>query len=222
MDPALAGSAELRARFANELAVGRSFEHPSLLPFHDGGEERGVPWVSMRWVDGSDLRHLAPLAPRRAARIVAAVAGALNAMHELGLVHRDVKPGNVLVEGTGGGVFLTDFGLAKAISSDPGLTVGGNWLGTADFAAPEQIRGLAVDARTDVYALGGVLFWALTGRVPYPEDSDEAKMRAHLSEPPPSLDGPLGAVVARAMAKDPGERFASAGELGRAALAAAG
>ncbi|MEA2403604.1 MAG: hypothetical protein QOE08_251, partial [Thermoleophilaceae bacterium] len=154
--------------------------------------------------------------------IVAAVAGALNAMHELGLVHRDVKPGNVLVEGTGGGVFLTDFGLAKAISSDPGLTVGGNWLGTADFAAPEQIRGLAVDARTDVYALGGVLFWALTGRVPHPEDSDEAKMRAHLSEPPPSLDGPLGAVVARAMAKDPGERFASAGELGRAALAAAG
>lgn len=211
---------EVRERFRNELAVSRSFDHPGLLGAHESGEDRGVPWLALPWVDGVDLRRIAPLSPPRAARAVADVGEALDALHAAGFVHRDVKPGNVLVGADR--AYLTDFGLAKPIDDDPGLTAAGRWLGTADFAAPEQIRGGAAGVASDVYALGGVLFWAVTGRVPYPTDSDEETMRAHLREAPPALDGPLGAVVQRAMRKVPAERYESAGSLGRAALAATG
>ena len=135
--------------------------------------------------------------------------------------------GNVLIEARDGRdhAFLTDFGLTKQVSSDPSITETGNWLGTVDYAAPEQIRAKPLDQRADVYALGGVLYWALTGRVPYPREGDMAKMYAHLNEPPPalgdSIPAGLAAVVARAMAKDRGERYQTAGELGRAALEAA-
>jgi serine/threonine-protein kinase len=165
----------------------------------------------MQFVDGSDLKELAPLDPPLAARIVAQIAGALDALHARGLVHRDVKPGNVLVDGRHH-AYLTDFGLAK---KQPALEVGGRWYGTVDYAAPEQIRAQALDARTDVYALGGVLYWALTGQVPFPRESDEAKMRAHLDDDTPS-SLPLSEVVARAMAKRPEERFESAAALARA------
>jgi serine/threonine-protein kinase len=227
----LAESDQFRERFRIESEMAAAIDHPNVIPIYDAGEERGLLYVTMRYVDGTDLRQLAalaPLDPRRAVAIVASVGDALDAAHARGLVHRDVKPGNVLIEDRDGRdhAYLTDFGLTKQVSADPGLTETGNWLGTVDYAAPEQIRAKPVDARADVYALGGVLYWALTGSVPYPRASDLAKMEAHLHAPVPELvrtDAPaaLGDVIARAMAKDPAERFQSAGQLGRAALVAA-
>ena len=161
--------------------------------------------------------------------MVAQVASALDAAHERGLVHRDVKPANVLVAARGGGehVYLTDFGLTKRSASESGLTAAGEWVGTLDYVAPEQLRGDAVDARADVYALGCVLYEMLTGEVPFPRDDDIAKLWAHISDPPPTADDlvpglprRLAGVATRAMDKDPDERFATAGEMGRAALAA--
>ena len=222
----LAESEEFRARFRRECAIAAGLEHPNVVPIYDAGEADGTLYVAMRFVDGATMRAAlddGPMEPHRAVAIVAQVADALDAAHARGLVHRDVKPGNVLLEPRDRGperAYLTDFGLAKEISPDPGLTEAGRWLGTVHYAAPEQIRGRPLDARADVYALGGTLYRALTGGVPYPREDDAATMRAHLREPPPALDGELGAVVHRAMAKDPAERFASAGELGRAALEA--
>ena len=206
---------ELRARFRNERRVASAVEHPNVIPVLTGGADH----IVMRWVEGRPLRELLPLDPARAARIAAQVADALDALHAAGFVHRDVKPGNVLV-GLGDHAYLTDFGLAKRLDADPGLTDEGRWLGTVDYAAPEQIRGQATDARSDVYSLGATLFHALTGRVPYPRDDDRAKMTAHLNDPPPAHGSPLDPVVRRAMAKDPDERFRTAGELGRTAIAA--
>jgi len=220
--PELAGDEGFRTRFRRESAIAASIEHPHVIPVYDAGEGGGTLYVAMRWVEGTALRDLLPLEPARAARIVAQVAGALDAAHERGLVHRDVKPGNVLVERRGGGehAYLADFGLAKEISPDPGLTESGRWLGTVNYAPPEQIRGRPPDERSDVYALGATLFHAVAGRVPYERETDTDTMRAHLNDPPPTHDSPLDPVVRTAMAKDPAKRFASAGELGRAALVA--
>jgi serine/threonine-protein kinase len=211
----LAADEGFRARFRRECEIAASIDHPNLIPVRRSGDG----FLAMEWVEGVTLRELAPLEPARAAWIAAQVAAALDAVHARGLVHRDVKPGNVLV-GTGDHAYLTDFGLAKEISADPGLTDGGRWLGTVDYAPPEQIRGLPADERSDVYALGATLFQTLTGRVPYPREDDSEKMTAHLHQPPPEHDSPLDPVVRRAMAKDPQARFASAGDLGRAALEA--
>jgi YVTN family beta-propeller protein len=184
----------------------------------------------MRFVAGSDLRSLVrsggALDPAQAGRYVAQAAAALDAIHRAGFVHRDVKPANLLVD-PGGHVYLTDFGLAKQVLTGVGATRTGQWVGTLDYVAPEQIRGGRVDARADVYALGGVLHYALTGRVPFEREGDEAKLWAQLSAPPPvpstlrrGLRGDFDVVVARAMAKEVSERYPSAGDLGRAALAA--
>ena len=215
IDPEHADQPELRARFRSERRVAGAVEHPNVIPVLATGDDH----IVMRWVEGQPLRDLLPLDPARAARLVAQVGGALDALHAAGFVHRDVKPGNVLV-GLGDHAYLTDFGLAKPLDGGPGLTGEGRWLGTVDYAPPEQIRGHAPDERSDVYALGATLFHAVTGRVPYPRDDDRSKMRAHLDEQPPRHDSPLDGVVRRAMAKAPDERFGSAGELGRAALEA--
>jgi streptogramin lyase len=226
--PALADDPDFRARFVAESKAAASIEHPHVIPVYYAGEREGVLFIVMRYVDGPDMRALVraegSLDPERAAQIVAQVGGALDAAHAHGLVHRDVKPANVLL-GNDDHAYLTDFGLTKReASTGAGLSRQGGWVGTLGFVAPEQIRGERVDARTDVYALGCVLVHALTGGAPYVRDSDEATLWAHLNDPPPLDRVPqeFAGLVERALSKDPGERFPSAGDLGRAALAAAG
>jgi serine/threonine-protein kinase len=215
IDPEHAAVAELRARFRRERRVAAAVEHPNVIPLVASGDG----FIAMKWVDATRLSDLIPVDPARAARIAAQLGDALDALHAAGFVHRDVKPSNVLVA-AGDRAYLTDFGLAKELSDDPGLTDEGRWLGTVAYAPPEQIRGLPPDARSDVYALGATLFHAVTGTAPYRRDDDSATMQAHLHEPPPRHDSALDPVVRRAMAKEPAERFSSAGELGRAALEA--
>ncbi len=226
--PALAEDEDFRRRFVAESRAAASIEHPNVLPVYDAGEHDGVLYIVMRHVDGPDLRALVradgPLDADRAAHVVAQIGGALDAAHRHGLVHRDVKPANVLL-GEDDHAYLTDFGLTKrAATTDGALSRAGGWVGTLGYVAPEQIRGERVDARTDVYALGCVLVYALTGRAPYARESDEATLWAHLNAPPPSETVPpeFEGVVARALAKDPSDRYPSAGDLGRAALRAAG
>jgi len=231
--PALSHDAEFRARFQQEARTAASLEHPNVVPIYEAGESDGQLYLVMRHVEGIDLRTLlrreGPLAPPRAARIVAQVAAALDAAHANGLVHRDIKPANILIrDGDDEHVYLSDFGLTKRIDATGGLTQTGQWLGTPDYVAPEQVEGRRLDARTDVYALGCVLYEALTGVAPYRHEAAVAKLWAHVNEPVPTVTAvdravppAFDAVVARALAKDPGARYASAGGLGRAALAAA-
>jgi serine/threonine protein kinase len=224
-----------RERFKRESRLAASVDHPHALPVYEAGEADGRLFLVTRFVDGTDLEAMiaaeGALEPALAATLIAQIAGALDAAHALGLVHRDVKPANVLVESRGGmaHAYLGDFGLSKAIGSASGLTNTSVWVGTVDYAAPEQLQSMLVDARTDVYSLGCLLYETLTGQVPYPRPRDVSKIMAHASEPPPlvsaaipSAPGGFDAVVARAMAKAPADRFQSAGELGRAALEAAG
>jgi len=221
----LAGDESFRARFRSEQLTAASVEHPRVVTVFGAGERDGLLYVAMRYVHGRDLGRLVategPLSPEDAAALIAQVADGLDAVHAAGLVHRDVKPHNVIV-GDREDAYLTDFGLAKAVASTTGLTTTGQVIGTVDYMAPEQIEGRRVDARTDVYALGGVLFHSITGRVPFAERESSAKMWAHVHNEPPSAGGggALDPVIRRAMAKDPAERFPSAGDLGRAAVAA--
>jgi DNA-binding beta-propeller fold protein YncE len=188
----------------------------------------------MRLIDGTDLRALLAseqwLEPARAARLIDQVAGALDSAHSRGLVHRDVKPANVLIGDPGERewAYLTDFGLTRRMAAgDSPLTGSGQWLGTPDYTSPEQIRGEALDARSDVYSLGCVLYEALTGRIPFEREDEMAKLYAHVHDPAPGLadvmpNAPpgLAEVVARALSKHPADRYPSAGDLGRAAVAA--
>jgi serine/threonine protein kinase len=183
----------------------------------------------MRYFDGPDVGDIVAregrLAPQRAAAFVAQAGAALDAAHARGLVHRDVKPANMLVERRGAGehVWVTDFGLARASArSRTDLTRHGAIMGTLDFIAPEQLDDRPIDGRADVYALGCVLFYTLCGRIPYPRKNDAQRMMAHASEPPPVLPLPelrvFDPVIAKAMAKRPEDRFQHAGELGAAAV----
>ncbi|HEX5619678.1 MAG TPA: protein kinase [Solirubrobacteraceae bacterium] len=233
MAPWLAEDDVARRRFLREARLAASLEHPNVIPIHAAGEHEGLAYLVMRYVDGSDLRGLirseGALAPARATRIVAEVAAALDAAHAVGLVHRDVKPANVLLDADEH-VYLADFGLTRGewSTSGPQPTESGVFVGTSDYVAPEQIRGVSVDARADVYSLGAVLFHVLTGETPFAGRNHEAVLWAHLTEPPPApskrhagIPRALDVVVARAMAKRPPDRYPSAGDLGRAAVAAA-
>src|SRR3954454_20687288 len=233
--PDLARDEAFRARFARESRIAASLDHPNVIPVYEAGEDGGRLFIAMRFVDGTDLgRMLAEhgaLEPALAAELVAQAASALDAAHARGLVHRDVKPANLLVAGDVPArphVYLTDFGIARRDGSSVGLTTTGQWMGTPDYAAPEQIDGYDLDARSDVYALGCVLFAALTGTPPFGDRARMAKPAAPLHEPPPTLRSrrpsvplALEPVVARALAKRPEERYQTAGELGAAALEAA-
>jgi hypothetical protein len=209
-----------RERFIAESRLAASIDHPNVLPVFGAGEHEGTLYLAMRFVDGSDLRSLGALEPARAARIVAQVGAALDAAHARRLVHRDVKPGNVLVGG-GDHAYLTDFGLVKALDASAGVTRTGDLVGTLDYVAPERIRGEPAGPASDLYSLGCVLFHALTGRVVFGLESAEQKLWAHLSAPPPTAPG-FEAVLTRALAKEPSERFDSGRALGEAAVAAAG
>ena len=225
----LAEDERFRERFVRESRLAASLEHPNIVPIHEAGEVDGVLYIAMRYVEGTDLRNLlrdqGALERERAASIVSQVASALDAAHARGLVHRDVKPGNVLIAKAMGStlgehVYLADFGLTKRTSSDSGITGTGQFVGTLEYAAPEQFEGRQLDARTDVYSLGCLLYECLTGRPPFRRETDAALMHAHLMEPPPTatsarpeLPAAIDPVVARAMAKAPTDRHESAGAL---------
>jgi serine/threonine protein kinase len=220
-------------RFAEESRIAASIEHPNVVPIYAAGKQDGVPWIAMRYVAGSDLAQRITregrLAPADAVRLIAQVGNGLDAIHAAGLVHRDVKPANVLLSGEAGEehAYITDFGVARNVATQSGLTQTGRFVGTLDYVAPEQIAGGSVDARVDVYALGCLLFKALTGDVPFPREAEAARLYAHLNDPPPlpstlapAVPMALDDVVARALEKEPGDRYPSAGDLGRAAGAA--
>jgi serine/threonine-protein kinase len=213
------------ARFRSEARLAASLEHPNIVPVHRGGECDGVLFLAMRFVSETTLRHVVDRGPmdlRRAGRIITQIGAALDAAHARGLIHRDVKPANVLLRGDGDSehVFLTDFGLTKRLGSAGDLTRTGACIGTLDYVAPEQIQGHHVDRRADIYSLGCMLFEMLIGAVAYPKDSDMAKLWAHVTDPPPlprdqrrDLVEEFDVVVAKATAKDPDDRYATAGEM---------
>jgi serine/threonine protein kinase len=225
LSPALAGDPDFRARFLREMWVAAAIDHPNIVPIYRAGEDRGLLYLAMRYVNASDLRRVLEvegrLEPGRALAILDQVARALDAAHASGLVHRDVKPGNILLappvwEGDAEHVYLVDFGLARSDSDDRSIGGGGSFLGTPRYAAPEQAAGGPVDGRTDGYALGCVLYECLTGRPPFPDGPGEAVLLAHLEAPPPKattlhpdLPTAIDHVIARAMAKSPADRFPS-------------
>ncbi|MET9348994.1 serine/threonine-protein kinase [Streptomyces termitum] len=221
--PELARNDTFRKRFAHESRVAASIDHPHIVPVFEAGETEGVLYIAMRYVAGRDLAALlareGPLPPVTAGRIAAQVASALDAAHAHDLVHRDVKPGNVLVaEGTDREhpehVYLTDFGLTKKSLSLTGFTTVGEFVGTLDYVAPEQISGKPVDGRCDVYGLACVVFETLSGVPPFRRETDWAVLWAQQYDPPPplaefrpGLPGAADAVFARALAKTPEERY---------------
>jgi pSer/pThr/pTyr-binding forkhead associated (FHA) protein/tRNA A-37 threonylcarbamoyl transferase component Bud32 len=230
--PERSGEERFRERFRRESKVAAAIDHPNVIPIFDAGDEDGVLYLTMRLVEGTDMRTLIAaqgrIEPRRAARIIRQVGAALDAVHAHGMLHRDVKPSNVLIARQDH-VYLSDFGLAKRAEAVGGLTRQGSIIARAEYVAPEQILGEQADARSDIYALGCLLFETLTGEAPFAGWRDGPQALAHLNAPLPSpselcpeVPGEFDDVVGRAMAKDPNERFASAGDLGQAALAAAG
>jgi predicted Ser/Thr protein kinase len=233
--PELAGDEAFRERFKREAMLAAALDHPSILPIYEAGEIDGQLFLAMRFVAGTDLdsliRRERVLTPERATAIVAQVASALDAAHSRGLVHRDVKPGNILIAEEYGEerAYLTDFGLTKNVGTAAHLTKTGQMVGTLDYVAPEQVQGGAVDGRADGYALACVLYQAVTGQLPFDRPADVAKMWAHLNDPPPSaaavspaVSSALDAVIRHGMAKRPEDRYSSSGEFARAARAAAG
>jgi predicted ATPase/serine/threonine protein kinase len=230
--PALAANEDFRRRFLGESRAAAAVDDPHIIPVYEAGEARGVLFISMRYVSGGDVRTLlrreGALAAARAAAIISPMASALDAAHATGLVHRDVKPANMLIDARPGRpdhVYLADFGLSKGSKgrSSAGATTPGLRLGTLAYMAPEQIEGREVDGRTDQYALACAAYELLTGVVPFDRDQDMAVIFAHLSTPPPSLSTqrsglPPGAdeILARGMAKSAHDRFPTCREFAEA------
>jgi serine/threonine protein kinase len=223
--PEIATDELFRERLQREARLAASIDHPCVVPVYEADEVEGVLFVAMRWIAGPDLRRMllaeGPLEPGRAAHIVGQAAAGLGAAHNVGLVHRDIKPANILLEGDR--VYVADFGISHPVSGPDEATIAGGFFGTVDYAAPELLRGVPVDTRADIYALGCVLYEMLTGAVPFPADSLADKVSAHLtSEPPrpsalrPELPRALDRVVKRALEKDAGSRYTTPGEFASA------
>jgi serine/threonine-protein kinase len=225
--PSLADDEAFRQRFIRESRAAAAVDHPHIIPVFDAGEANGVLFIAMRFVRGRDVRtlldNIGPLPPARVVEIVDQVASALDAAHQRGLVHRDVKPGNMLLDSSSGGrhdhIYLSDFGLSKRSVAQTGLTSQGQFLGTLDYVAPEQIEGHAVDGRADLYALACAAFELLSGAPPFKREAGLAIAFAKLSEPPPristrraDLPSAVDDVLTRAMARAPGSRFATCRE----------
>src|SRR5690349_15262762 len=221
----LAGDEVVRKRFVREARAVAAVDHPHIIPVYEAGEAEGVLFIAMRFVAGDDLRVVVSregaLRPRRAAAFISPVASALDAAHDAGLVHRDVKPANMLVDvgpGRPEHVYLSDFGVARGVMSSSGLTRAGQFLGTPDYAAPEQVSGQAVDGRADQYALACVAYTLLSGTVLFRREVPMAVLYAHLSVPPPRLTAArpelpdaVNQVLAQALAKEPDDRYDSCG-----------
>jgi serine/threonine protein kinase len=211
--PELAGDASFRERFLRESRLAASIDHAGILPVYTAGEADGELYLANRFVDGTDLRALledqGPLAPERALGLVGQVADALDVAHARGLVHQDVKPGNVLVDAADH-CYLSDFGLTKQLRGGE-ATESGLLAGSLDYLAPEQIRRGDVDGRTDQYALGCVLYELLSGAPPFRRETEAQTLWAHMQEEPSPLASypELDPVIARALAKEPEERYES-------------
>ena len=233
--PPMAGDPEFRARFLRESRAVAAINSQHIIPVYGAGEAEGTLYIATRFAAGGDLAALARraggfLAPDRAATLVAQVASALDAAHAAGLVHRDVKPQNILIDSTPElpeHAFLSDFGLTKGTGSSTGLTAAGQFVGTPEYCAPEQIRAAAVDGRADQYALGCVAFALLTGQTPFYRGETVATLFAQVHDPVPSLCAirpelppAIDRVVARALAKSPAARYARCGEFAAALQAA--
>ncbi|MFE6864606.1 protein kinase [Nocardia sp. NPDC057668] len=229
LGPAVSDDADVRSRFLREADTVARLSHPNIVAVFARGEEAGQLWMAMQYVDGTDLSAVlsaGPVPPERAVRIVTEVAKALDRAHASGVLHRDVKPANILLAaGTGAEVFLADFGIAKVLDHVGEATRTGQLYASLRYAAPEQFEArTAVSARTDVYALGGTLYHLLTGNPPYAGESPGQLLHGHLNLPVPQptssrseLPGGFDTVVTTALAKDPEHRFASCGELAAAA-----
>jgi serine/threonine protein kinase/CHASE2 domain-containing sensor protein len=223
-----------RERFKVESRIASSIEHANVIPVYEAGEDDGLLFIAMRLVEGIDLAQLltaaGALEPTRTARMIGQIAGALDAAHARDLVHRDVKPANILLTlDEPEHAYLTDFGVAKPMGALTRVTRVGQWVGTLDYMAPEQIRGETLDAGADIYALTGLLYHCLTGQTAFARETDAATMWAHMSATPlppsqlrPDLPQELDEVIARGMAKDPAERFSTAAELAHACACAVG
>ena len=236
--PEIARDGSFRQRFISESRAAAAVDHPHIIPVFEAGESGGVLFIAMRYVGGGDVRtlfrRLGPLDAARVTSIVTQVAAALDASHAIGLVHRDVKPANMLLGTVGGGgrpdhVYLADFGLSKQALSTAGLTLTGQFVGTLDYMAPEQIEARPVDGRADLYALACAAFEMLSGALPFRRDQDLGRVFAQLSQAPPALtarrpDLPpaVDQVLARALAKSPGDRQGSCLEFAAALRAACG
>jgi serine/threonine-protein kinase len=232
VEPEVAREPVVRERLRREARTVAALDHPNVVPLYEAGEEDGTVYIVTRWVDGTELGELirrdSPLDPARAARIAAQIASALEVAHEKDLIHRDVKPSNVIVTSEDH-VYLTDFGLTKRTDSASGLTMADQLLGTIDYVAPEQIEGNEPNARGDVYGLACVLYEMLTGSPPFASQTGgTGKMWAHLNAEPPSVrqqrpDVPqaLDDLIRQALAKEPDAR-PTAAAFGPAVLAAVG
>jgi predicted Ser/Thr protein kinase len=230
--PHLAHDQDFRTRFEAEARHAAAIDHPNAVSIYSAGSVDGCFFIVMRYVQGSDLRRLlttsGPLEIKDAVMVTTEVAAALDAAHAAGLIHRDVKPANILITGLQGKntSYLTDFGLTRNLSGSGQLTRTGQWIGTLDYVAPEQMAGDQIDARADIYALGCVLYEMVAGTVPFPGDEmHKLWSKAHADLPPLLSSGgthPLDPVIRRATARNPDDRFRSAGDLARAAAAAIG
>ena len=236
--PELAADDVFRARFLEESRIAASLNHPNVIPIYDMGSQDDLLYIAMRYVSGTDMRQMIKkrgrILPANALFLVGQAARALDAAHRKGLVHRDVKPGNLLIErgsdeADPDHVYLADFGITKHAMSRSGLTSTGQFLGTIDYVAPEQIRGTSVTGQADQYSLGCVLYECLTGRVPFEKDLDAAIIWAHVEETPtmptilrPELPPEVDEVFGRVLAKRPSERYGSCREFVEAARVALG